>query len=40
MPWRGISTVPERIVAADGTMLMDREALTEAIKRYDEGMRI
>ena len=32
------SALPERITATDGTVLMDSEALTEAVIRYGEGM--
>jgi len=34
------SAIPERITATDGTVLMDSEALTEAVVRYGEGMPI
>ncbi|MDO9714031.1 hypothetical protein [Paracraurococcus lichenis] len=38
--WTDLMTDPERIAAADGTVLMDRDALIEAITRYAEGMPI
>ena len=34
------SAIPERITATDGTVLMDSEALAEAMIRYGEGMPI
>jgi hypothetical protein len=34
------SALPERITATDGTVLMDSEALTEAVIRYGEGMPV
>jgi hypothetical protein len=32
------TAIPERITATDGTVLMDTEALAEAVIRYAEGM--
>ena len=34
------SALPERICAIDGTVLMDSDALTEAMVRYREGIPI
>jgi hypothetical protein len=34
------SALPERITATDGTVLMDSEALAEAVIRYGEGMLV
>jgi hypothetical protein len=34
------SALPERITATDGTVLMDSEALAEAMLRYREGVPI
>ena len=34
------SALPERITATDGTVLMDSEALAEAVIRYGEGMPV
>ena len=38
--WMVRTTPPDHIAAIDGTVLMDREALAEAVMRYREGMRI
>lgn len=38
--WMDNATAPDHIAAADGTVLMDREALVKAITRYAEGMPI
>ena len=34
------TAIPVRITATDGTVLMDSEALTEAVVRYGEGVPI
>ena len=36
--WTDLTTAPDHIAAADGTILMDREALIEAMTRYGSGM--
>ena len=36
--WRERSTFPDHIAAVDGTVLMDRDALAEAMRRYREGL--
>ncbi|MDO9713596.1 hypothetical protein [Paracraurococcus lichenis] len=36
--WTDLRTDPEHITAADGTVLMGRDALIEAMTRYAEGM--
>ncbi len=38
--WMDRTTSPDHIAAIDGTVLMDNKALTEAIRRYREGMPI
>ena len=38
--WMGRTATPDHIAAIDGTVLMGREALTEAMMRYREGMPI
>ena len=38
--WMGRTAAPDHIAAIDGTVLMGREALTEAMMRYREGMPI
>ena len=38
--WMGRTTSPDHIAAIDGTVLMGREALAEAMMRYREGMPI
>jgi hypothetical protein len=38
--WIKRTTTPDHIATIDGTVLIGREALSEAIKRYREGMPI
>ncbi|MDO9713633.1 hypothetical protein [Paracraurococcus lichenis] len=38
--WTDLTTDPEYITAADGTVLMGRDALIEAMTRYAEGKPI
>ena len=38
--WMNRTTTPENIAAIDGTVLMGREALVEAMTRYREGLPI
>ncbi len=38
--WRERSTFPDHIAAVDGTVLMGRDALAEAMMRYRHGMPI
>ncbi len=38
--WRERSTFPDHIAAVDGTVLMDRDALADAVMRYREGLPI
>ncbi|MBK1657793.1 hypothetical protein [Paracraurococcus ruber] len=38
--WTHLVSDPEHLALADGTILMDRDALTEAMTRYAQGLPI